>query len=68
MLADVILFGAFLAWAILDRISMKKRAARKITPLNPSVVNDIIAIVIGVVLTGLFVKFLHGSLIGMPLM
>lgn len=28
MLADVILFGAFLAWAVLDRISMKKREQR----------------------------------------
>ncbi|WP_375748230.1 NnrU family protein [Vibrio sp. HN007] len=67
MLADVVLFGAFLAWAVLDRISMKKREQRALPGLKPSGKNDVIAIVIGLVLTYAFVKFLHTALIGMPL-
>ncbi len=68
MLADVILFSAFLAWAVLDRISMKKREQRALPGLKPSGLNDIIAVVLGVVLSGAFIMFLHGKLIGMPLM
>jgi len=67
MLADVVLFGAFLAWAVLDRISMKKREQRPLPGLNVSGFNDIIAIVIGAVLTGVFIMYLHEKLIGMPL-
>lgn len=67
MLADVILFGAFLAWAVVDRISMKKREQRPLPGLKASGLNDVMAIVIGVVLTGAFIMYLHGKLIGMPL-
>ena len=68
MLADVILFGAFLAWAVIDRISMKKREQRPLPGLKPSIINDVIAVVLGIVMTGVFVTYLHGKLIGMPLM
>lgn len=68
MLADVVLFGAFLLWAVVDRVSMRKREQQPLPGLKPSGVNDIIAIVIGVGLTGAFVFYLHSSLIGMPLM
>lgn len=67
MLADVILFGAFLAWAVLDRISMKKREQREVSSLKPRGLYDIIAIVVGVLLTGAFIMFLHAKIIGMPL-
>ena len=67
MLADVILFGAFLAWAVADRISMKKRVSRPVGNLTPSVKNDVIAVVVGVALTGAFIMFLHEALTGMPL-
>ena len=67
MLADVILFGAFIIWAGADRISMNKRKQRVVPGLKPNRVNDIIAIIIGVVLTGVFVLYLHQILIGIPL-
>ncbi|MDN3680862.1 NnrU family protein [Vibrio tapetis subsp. quintayensis] len=67
MLADVILFGAFLAWAVVDRISMKKRQPREVPALKPSVVNDVLAIVIGVGLAVVFILYLHKLFIGMPL-
>lgn len=68
MLADVILFGAFLAWAVADRISMKKRVARPLAGLPAGGKNDLIAIGVGVVLTVALITFLHGTLTGMPLM
>lgn len=68
MLADVILFGAFLAWAVVDRISMKKRESRPVPGLKVNGINDILAIIIGVALTGVFAMYLHKVLIGMPLL
>ncbi|MDG3085630.1 NnrU family protein [Vibrio hannami] len=67
MLADVVLFGAFLAWAVADRISMKKRDQRALPGMKPSGLNDVLAVVIGIALTFAFVKVLHGALVGMPL-
>ncbi len=66
-LASLILFLSFLAWAVADRISIKRQeraglAAPYIVPGPAS--NDVIAIVIGVVLYGLFVWKLHELLIG----
>jgi uncharacterized membrane protein len=67
-LADILLFGSFLAWAIVDLISMKKRQQRVVSPLKASWVNDVIVIVVGTVFYVIFVIFLHSYLIGVPLM
>lgn len=65
MLVDIILFGAFLAWAVLDRIAVKKRAVPRVTPgVPPSAVNDVIAIVGGLASYVLFVLWAHRWLIG----
>lgn len=62
-LADVLLFGGFLAWAVADRISVKRR--NQPTPAPASFgKNDIIALVAGLVLYVAFVGFLHTWLIG----
>lgn len=63
-LADVLLFGGFLAWAVVDRISLKKRAARPIPGAPPSPLNDAIAIVGGLVLYAAFLFKVHVWLIG----
>lgn len=63
-LADVLLFGGFLAWAVADRISMKRRVARPLPGAPPSKANDIIALVAGLALYGVFVFWLHAWLIG----
>ncbi|MEZ8284231.1 NnrU family protein [Vibrio splendidus] len=68
MLADVILFGSFIIWAILDIISMKKREPRPIPRLKVSKINDLISVVIGIALAVVMIFFLHGKLIGMPLL
>lgn len=66
-LADVLLFGGFLAWAVADRISLKRRVARPVPGAPPSAMNDAIAVVLGLALYGLFVWQAHGWLIGVPL-
>lgn len=67
MLADVLLFGAFLAWAVADRISLKRRPPRQSAITAPaSPWNDAIAVVGGLALYAAFVGGLHGWLIGVP--
>ena len=66
MLADVVLFGSFLAWAVADRISFKRRAQRPIPTAPPSKMNDVIAVVGGLALYVIFALWLHVLLIGVP--
>lgn len=62
---DVILFGAFLAWAVLDRIAIKRRAQPHVVPgAPPSAANDVVAVVGGLALYGAFVMWVHLWLIG----
>ena len=63
-LADVLLFGGFLAWAVADRISVKRRPLRPVpgAPARPA--NDLIAVVGGLALYAATLLFLHRWLIG----
>jgi len=63
-LADVTLFGAFLAWAVADRISLKRRAPRPAPALPASAANDAIVVVGGLALFAAFALWLHPLLIG----
>ncbi|MBC7955765.1 MAG: NnrU family protein [Cytophagales bacterium] len=63
-LADVLLFGGFLVWAIADRISLKRRPVRAVPGAPPSPANDAIVVVVGLALYGLFVWRAHAWLIG----
>ena len=64
-LADVLLFGAFLAWAVLDLISANRRdrAAGVVYATGP-LSRDISAVVIGLAAWVVFALWLHGPLIG----
>ena len=65
--ADVILFGAFLVWAVADRISVKRRPAdeRHAVPgAPPRAINDVIVIVVGLLIYAAFLAGLHRWLIG----
>jgi uncharacterized membrane protein len=64
MLAAVLLFGRFLVWAVIDRISMKRRTQRLIPGAPPSKVNDSMAVLLGLVFYAAFVLWLHTWLIG----
>ncbi|MEJ2345622.1 MAG: NnrU family protein [Gammaproteobacteria bacterium] len=62
--ADVLLFGVFLVWAVADRISMACRTPRAIPGLPPGVLNDVIAVVAGLVVYLAFVFRVHVWLFG----
>lgn len=64
--ADVLLFGAFLAWAILVRLSLARRPARPPIALPASRVNDAIAVVGGLALYAVFMLWLHARWLGVP--
>jgi uncharacterized membrane protein len=66
-LADIILFGSFFIWAVADLRSTKRRVSRPLPGLKESAVNDVIIVIVGLGLYGLFAVYLHGPLIGMPL-
>ncbi len=61
--ASVLLFGSFLVWAVLDRISVKRRGDRGTTVAGP-VTNDIGPVLVGLVLYGLLVWKGHVWLFG----
>ena len=63
-LADIVLFGSFLAWAVADRISLKHRSGPSVPLLPRSAANDAIAVVAGLGLYVAFVLWLHAWLIG----
>jgi len=68
-LAGIILFGSFLAYAIYDRISVKRRAA--LGPLGTRTGGpggDIAAVAIGLALYAFMIVWGHPNLIGIPLL
>ncbi len=67
LLHEVITFGAFLAWAVLDYISARRRdrAAGTVYVVGP-VSRDIVAVVVGLVAWLVFAMWLHRLLIGVP--
>jgi uncharacterized membrane protein len=64
MLADVLLFGGFLVWAVADRLSMKRRPVRVIRTAPPTGFNDLISVVVGLALYAVFVLWLHAKWFG----
>ncbi len=66
-LADVLLFGGFLAWAVADRIAVGKRAASQPSvAATRSLRNDALAVVGGLVVYVLVVAWAHQRFIGVP--
>src|SRR5262249_313698 len=63
-LADVVLFGAFLAWAVADRRSYRYRTPRPRQVESPAARNDVPVVFGGLALYVLFVLWLHQKLIG----
>lgn len=64
-LAQLLLFGSLLAWAVYDRVSAKQRALP--TKSGP-VRNDIIALVVGLLAYAFMLTRGHTLLIGVPLL
>jgi len=65
--ADLLLFGVFLAWAIAVRASLGRRPARKMIALPASATNDIIAVAGGLALYVAFLLWLHARWFGAPI-
>ena len=62
--ADAVLFGSILAWAVADFVSARRRAPRAIPSAPASRWNDAIAVVLGLVAYGAFAGHLHLRWIG----
>lgn len=66
--ASLLLFAGLLAWAVFDRISLKRREAAGLVAIKSGpLANDAIAVVVGLGLYVAFVKWGHPALIGVPL-
>jgi uncharacterized membrane protein len=64
-LADLLLFGGFLAWAVVDRISVKRRAMPQVLrTAPPGPWNDAIAVVLGLAVYALLIGWAHVRLFG----
>lgn len=65
-LGDVVLFGAFLAWAVLDFSAARRRdrVAGRTYPASAGIVRDAIAVVVGAAAWAAFALHLHVWLIG----
>jgi uncharacterized membrane protein len=64
LFADVLLFGAFLLWAICDRISFRGRPPQVIHTAPPGRFNDLTAVVAGLALYVFFIMWAHVRLFG----
>ena len=66
-LGGIILFGAFLGWAVFDRISLKHRADAGAPPIAiGGIGNDMIAVAVGIVAYLALVFAFHPVVIGVP--
>jgi uncharacterized membrane protein len=64
LLADVLLFGGFLAWAVADRISLKRRSPQAQRTAPAGRFNDAIAVVLGLAVYALLIGWAHVQLFG----
>jgi len=68
-LGGIILFGSFLAWAVYDRISLKRRADAGGPPIPVGgFSNDLIAIVVGIIVYLALAFAFHPVVLGIPVM
>jgi uncharacterized membrane protein len=66
-LGGIILFGSFLAWAVFDRISLKRRTDAGAPPIPVGgITNDVIAVVVGFVAYLALAFAFHPVVIGVP--
>jgi uncharacterized membrane protein len=64
-LADVLLFGGFLIWAVMDRLSFKRRPVQSaLRTAQPGPWNDVIAVVLGLGIYALLIGWAHARLFG----
>lgn len=68
-LGGIILFGSFLAWAVFDRISLKRRADPGAPPIPVGgLTNDLIAVAVGIVAYLALAFAFHPVVVGVPVL
>jgi uncharacterized membrane protein len=68
-LGGIILFGSILAWAVFDRISLKRRADPGGPPIPVGGIgNDVIAVVVGIIAYLALAFVFHPVVLGIPIM
>lgn len=67
-LPAVVLFSAFLVWAVIDRLSLQRRVQPPIRRAPVRRFNDITAVILGLALYALFLWRLHAWIFGVPLL
>jgi uncharacterized membrane protein len=67
-LPAVVLFSAYLIWALIDRLSLQRRVQPPIRRVPARRYNDITAVVLGLALYALFLWRLHAWIFGVPLL
>ena len=67
-LNSVILFGLFLAYAVIDRIAVKRRGDFGPVGVKADAKYDILSLVIGGAVVLAFIVFVHPKWIGVPVM
>jgi uncharacterized membrane protein len=66
-LGSIILFGSILAWAVFDRITLKRREDAGAPPIPfGGVRNDVLAVVVGLIAYVALVFAFHPAVIGVP--
>ncbi len=66
-LGSIILFGSILAWAVYDRISLKRRTDPGAPPIPVGGAgNDVLAVVVGLIAYAALVYVFHPLVIGVP--
>jgi uncharacterized membrane protein len=66
-LGSIVLFGAFLAWAVYDRISLKRRTDAGAPPIPMGGArNDVIAVVVGILVYLALGFAFHPVVVGVP--
>lgn len=66
-LADILLFSSFLAWAVVERISLKHRTGTVIATAPQTPYNDVIAITAGLLIYIAIILGLHTVITGVSL-
>jgi uncharacterized membrane protein len=66
--AGTLLFGTFLAWAAADWVSLERRPQRPIPGAPENNYNDLIAVIAGLTIYGVFLFYLHEKLLGIAIL
>ena len=64
MLHDLVLFGGFLVWGVVDFVSLRARPVRPIARAPETAFNDVIAVLLGLGAYGAFIGGVHAWLFG----